>query len=60
MAIGVTRSAGYSYTGSVGVLNGATGVQIGSSLKFYKVQVQNVSNSNIDLRDYDDAASELF
>ena len=60
MPIGITRSAGYAYAGVVGTLNGATGAQVGNSLKFYKVQVQNVSNSNIDLRDYDDAVSELF
>lgn len=60
MAIGVTRSSGYAYTGAVGVLNGVSGAQIGGSLKFYKVQVQDVSNSNIDLRSEDDAVNELF
>ena len=60
MAIGVTPSAGYAYTGAVGTLNGVSGAQIGASLKFYKVQVQDVSNSNIDLRSEDDAVNELF
>jgi hypothetical protein len=60
MAIGVTPSAGYSYAGTVGVLNGTSGAQIGGSLKFYKVQVQDNSNGNIDLQAEDDAASELF
>jgi hypothetical protein len=60
MAIGVTPSAGYSYAGSVGTLNGTSGAQIGGSLKFYKVQVQDTSNANIDLQAEDDAANELF
>jgi hypothetical protein len=60
MAIGVTRSAGYAYAGAVGTLNGATGAQIGNSLKFYKVVVADNSATAIDLRTYDDAVGELF
>ena len=60
MAIGVTPSAGYSYAGTVGTLNGTSGAQIGGILKFYKVQFQNNSNTNIDLQAEDDAANELF
>jgi hypothetical protein len=60
MAIGVTRSAGYAYTGAVGTLNGTSGAQVGNSLKFYKVQVQDNSNGNIDLQSEDDAVNELF
>jgi hypothetical protein len=60
MAIGVTRSAGYAYAGTVGVLNGTSGAQVGASLKFYKVQVQDNSNGNIDLTSEDDAVNELF
>lgn len=60
MAIGVVRSAGYAFAGAVGTLNGVTGAQIGASLKFYKVQVQDTSNGNIDLTGEDDAVNELF
>jgi hypothetical protein len=60
MAIGVTRSAGYAYTGAVGTLNGVSGAQVGASLKFYKVQVQDNSNGNINLQAEDDAVNELF
>lgn len=60
MAIGINRSTGYTYAGAVGTLNGTSGSQIGGSLKFYKVQVQDTSNGNIDLRDEDDATNELF
>ena len=60
MAIGVTRSAGYTYTGAVGTLNGASGAQIGASLKFYLVTVKDNSNSAVDLRSEDDAVNELF
>lgn len=60
MAIGVDRSAGYAFAGVVGTLNGTSGAQVGASLKFYKIQVQNNSNSNINLQAEDDAASELF
>lgn len=60
MAIGVTRSAGYTYAGAVGTLNGATGAQIGASLKFYLVTVKDVSTAAIDLRSEDDAVNEIF
>lgn len=60
MAIGVTRSAGYTYAGAVGTLNGASGAQIGASLKFYLITVKNGSASAIDLRTEDDAVNEVF
>lgn len=60
MAIGVIRSAGYTYTGAVGTLNGATGAQIGASLKFYLITVKDNGASAIDLRAEDDAVNELF
>lgn len=60
MPIGVTLSAGYAYAGAAGTLNGVSGAQVGASLKFYKVQVQDNSSANIDLRSEDDAVNELF
>lgn len=60
MAIGVTRSAGYTFVGAVGTLNGTSGVQVGSSLKFYNVVVKNNGGSAVDIGAEDDAVNELF
>lgn len=60
MAIGQTRSAGYTYTGAVGTLNGVSGSQVGQSVKLYLITVKDNSNTAIDLRSYDDAVGELF
>lgn len=54
MAIGVTRSAGYAFTGSTGVLNGVSGAQIGQSIKLYVV------DAGVNLSSEDDAANEAF
>lgn len=45
---GITRVNGG--VGLEGVINGATGAQVGASIKFFKIQVQNGSNVNQDLR----------
>jgi hypothetical protein len=65
MAIGVSKltpggAQRYVNVGAVGTLNGTSGTQVGASLKFYKIQVQDNSNSNIDLQSEDDADNELF
>jgi hypothetical protein len=44
----VTRTHGG--VGAEGVINGTSGVQIGGSVKFYKIQVQNSAYNAIDLR----------
>lgn len=60
MAIGVTRSSGYTYAGAVGTLNGTSGSQVGASLKFYLITVKDAGTSAIDLRAQDDAANKVF
>jgi hypothetical protein len=60
MAIGVTRSAGYAYAGVVGTLNGASGAQVGQSVKLYLITAKNAGDSAIDLRTEDDAVNEAF
>ena len=54
MAIGVTRSAGYAYAGSTGVLNGTSLSQVGGSVALYSV------NAQASLAAQDDAANEAF
>jgi hypothetical protein len=54
MAIGVTRSAGYAFTGSTGVLNGIQYSSTGQSVKLYAVA------TSVDLSAEDDAANEAF
>ena len=59
MAIGVSRSAGYNYTGSTGVLNGVAAAstlsqEIGQSVALYLV------SAGLDLSGEDDAANEAF
>lgn len=54
MAIGLTRSAGYNYAGSTGVLNGIQYAQVGQSVKFYVVA------AGVNLSAEDDAANEAF
>jgi hypothetical protein len=54
MAIGVTRSAGYAYAGSTGVLNGVSGALNGQSIKLYVVA------AGVNLSAEDDAADEAF
>jgi hypothetical protein len=54
MAIGVTRSAGYTYAGSTGVLNGASLAQVGGSVKLYVVAAGG------SLAALDDGANEAF
>ena len=60
MTIGVTRSAGYAYAGVVGTLNGASGAQVGQSVKLYLITAKNAGDSAIDLRTEDDAVNEAF
>lgn len=45
---GITRKHGG--IGEEGVLNGVSGAQMGASVKFFNITVQNVSNSARDLR----------
>lgn len=54
MAIGVTRSAGYAYTGLTGTFNGVSAAQIGQSIKLYVVA------AGVNLAAEDDAADEAF
>ena len=59
MAIGVSRSSGYNYTGSTGVLNGIAVAstrsnEIGQSVALYLV------DAGLDLSAEDDAANEAF
>ena len=54
MAIGIDRSAGYSYAGATGVLNGIVYTQVGQSVKFYIVA------AGVNLSAEDDAADEAF
>ena len=59
MAIGISRSAGYNYTGSTGVLNGVAAAstlsqEIGQSVALYLV------SAGLDLSGEDDAANEAF
>ena len=54
MAIGLTRSAGYAYTGVTGTLNGVSAAQIGQSIKLYVVA------AGVNLSAEDDAADEAF
>lgn len=54
MAIGVTRSAGYSYTGATGTLNGIQYTNAGQSVKLYVVA------AGVNLSAEDDAADEAF
>lgn len=59
MAIGVSRSAGYNYTGSTGALNGVAAAstlsqEIGQSVALYLV------SAGLDLSGEDDAANEAF
>lgn len=60
MAIGVTRSAGYAYAGVVGTLNGASGAQVGQSVKLYLITAKDAGASAVDLRSEDDAVNEAF
>jgi len=53
MAIGVTRSAGYAFTGTTGVLNGVQYTEVGQSIVLYVVASLNLSSE-------DDAADEAF
>ena len=59
MAIGISRSAGYNYTGSTGALNGVAAAstlsqEIGQSVALYLV------SAGLDLSGEDDAANEAF
>ena len=59
MAIGISRSAGYNYTGSTGALNGVSASsplsnEIGQSIALYLV------DAGLDLSGEDDAANEAF
>ncbi len=60
MAIGATRSSGYTYAGAVGTLNGASGAQVGQSVKLYLITVKDAGASAIDIRTEDDAVNEVF
>ena len=53
MAIGLDRSAGYSFAGLTGVLNGIQYTEVGQSVVFYIVASVNLSAE-------DDAANEAF
>jgi hypothetical protein len=57
---GINRSAGYTYVGAVGTLNGVSAAQVGQSVKLYLVTVKDVSDTAIDLRTEDDAVNEVF
>ena len=59
MPIGISRSAGYNYTGSTGALNGVSASsplsqEIGQSVALYLV------DAGLDLSGEDDAANEAF
>jgi len=54
MAIGVTRSAGYAFTGATGVLNGVQYSEVGQSIALYVVA------AGVNLSSEDDAADEAF
>ena len=60
MPIGITRSAGYSYAGLVGTLNGTSAAQVGQSVKLYLITVKDAGASAVDLRTEDDAVNEAF
>ena len=57
---GINRSAGYTYAGVVGTLNGVSAAQVGQSVKLYLVTVKDTGASAIDLRSEDDAVNEVF
>jgi hypothetical protein len=54
MAIGLTRSAGYNFTGLTGVLNGIQYSEVGQSIALYVVA------AGVNLAAEDDAADEAF
>lgn len=59
MAIGISRSAGYNYAGTTGVLNGVAATsplnpEVGQSVALYLV------DAGLDLSAEDDAANEAF
>jgi hypothetical protein len=54
MAIGLDRSAGYSFAGLTGVLNGIQYTEVGQSVVFYVVA------AGVNLSAEDDAANEAF
>jgi len=59
MAIGISRSAGYNYGGSTGLLNGVASTstrnsEVGQSIALYVV------DAGLDLSGEDDAANEAF
>lgn len=60
MPIGITRSAGYSYAGLVGTLNGTSAAQVGQSVKLYLITVKDAGATAVDLRTEDDAVNEAF
>ena len=59
MAIGVSRSSGYNYTGSTGVLNGVAAASPLSQEIGQSVALDLVS-AGLDLSGEDDAANEAF
>lgn len=56
----VTRGSQYSFAGATEVLNGASGKQLGGSLKFYLVTIKNAGGTAINLTAEDDADGEVF
>ena len=56
----VTREGQYSFAGATEVLNGATGKQLGGSLKFYLVTIKNAGDAAINITGEDDADNEVF
>ena len=46
--------------GSVGVLNGTTGTNVGASVKFYLITAKDAGTTAVDLRPLDDATNEAF
>jgi hypothetical protein len=59
MAI-LTRESQYSFAGATEVLNGTSGAQLGTSLKFYLVTVKNAGNAAVNITAEDDADNEIF
>jgi hypothetical protein len=59
MAI-LTRESQYSFAGATEVLNGTSGAQLGTSLKFYLVTVKNAGNAAVNITAEDDADNEVF
>lgn len=57
---GINRSAGYTYAGLVGTLNGVSAAQVGQSVKLYLITVKDAGDSAVDLRTEDDAVNEAF